>query len=73
MDTLKFLDGLPHELEEDVRKMFLGYLYNFALTKGELTRANVEPFVIELMDTTPVYEKPMRYNRTLTGCINEEV
>ena len=53
--------------------MLSHYVSNFALTKSELTRANVEPFTIELSDTTPCFERPMRYNRTLTNCINEEV
>ena len=53
--------------------MFATQVENFALTKGELTRANVEPFRIELSDFASVFERPMRYNKTLTNCINEEV
>ena len=37
-----------------------------AISKEELTPANVEPFKIELTDTTPSYEKALRYNPTLT-------
>ena len=41
-----------------------------AIDKKELTPANVEPFVIELLDTTPVFEKPMRYNKKLSSFID---
>ena len=40
------------------------------ISKDELTPANVEPFQIALSDPTPYYEKPMRYNRTLTQFAN---
>ena len=43
---------------------------NMAIDKKELTPANVEPFVIELLDTTPVFEKPMRYNKKLSSFID---
>ena len=46
--------------------MLSKYLDNFALTKGELMEANVEPFKIELIDDTPCFERPMRYNKILT-------
>ena len=41
-----------------------------AMSKDELTPANVEPFQIDLSDPTPYHEKPMRYNRTLTQFVN---
>ena len=53
--------------------MVAKYVHNFALTKEELTEARVEPFKIELNDNRPYFEKPMRYNKTLTSCINKEV
>ena len=37
-----------------------------AISKEELTLAHVEPFKIELIDTTPSYEKALKYNPTLT-------
>ena len=60
---------LKHRFYNTVSK----YINNFALTKEELTEAQVEPFKIELNDHTPCFEKPMRYNKTLTNCINKEV
>ena len=53
--------------------MVAKYVHNFALTKEELTKARVEPFKIELNGNRPYFEKPMRYNKTLTSCINKEV
>lgn len=44
-----------------------------AINKDELTPANVEPFKIELIDTTPSYERPLRYNPTLTAFVTREV
>ena len=44
-----------------------------AISKDELNQANVEPFKIELQDTTPCYERALRYNPTLSRFVNEEV
>ena len=44
-----------------------------AISKDELTKANVEPFRIDLLDTTPSFERPLRYNPTLTKFIDKEV
>ena len=45
---------------------------NFALTKGELTKANVKPFKVKLLDVNLNFEQPIRYNRVLTKTINDE-
>ena len=44
-----------------------------AISKDELTPANVAPFNIVLTDLEPSSEKAMRYNRKLTEFINTEV
>ena len=44
-----------------------------AISKDELTLTNVEPFKIELTDSTPSFEKPLRYNPTLTKFVTQEV
>ena len=44
-----------------------------AISKDELTPANVAPFHIVLTDLEPSSEKAMRYNRKLTEFINTEV
>ena len=44
-----------------------------ALSKEELTPANVEPFKIELVNTAPSFEIPIRYNQRLTESVNKEV
>ena len=44
-----------------------------AISKDALTEANVEPFLIDLLDTTPSFERPLRYNPTLTKFIDKEV
>ena len=48
----------------------LGHL---AISKEELTPAQVEPFKIELSNFEPSYEKPIRYNRKLMEFIDKEV
>ena len=63
---------MPPNFKSRALFMFSKYLMNFALTKGELTRANVEPFKVELSDVNPCFERPMRYNRVLTKTINDE-
>ena len=44
-----------------------------AISKDELTEANVEPFRIDLLYTTPSFERPLRYNPNLTKFIDKEV
>ena len=43
------------------------------ISKDEMTKANVEPFQIDLLNTTPSFERPLRYNPTLTKFIDKEV
>ena len=46
------------------------YLSVLAISKDELTEANVEPFWIDLVNQEPWVEKPLRYNRELTRFID---
>ena len=57
----KFLHNIAKQIE------------GLAISKEELTPANVEPFRMELNNYKPCFEKPMRYNRKLTNFIDEEV
>ena len=59
--TEKFLGDMSHRLD------------HLAISKEELTPANVEPFRIDLVDTKPYAEKPMRYSPTLTQFIDKEI
>ena len=38
-----------------------------------MTPTKVDPFIIELLDTTLVFEKSMRYNKKLSNFIEEEI
>ena len=44
-----------------------------AISKDELTPANVEPFKIELNNNEPSFEKPMRYNKRMSDYIDKEI
>ena len=48
------------------RQYFLDNLDLFAIEKGELTMAEVEPFKIELEDPRPYADKFLRYKPSLT-------
>ena len=58
---------------EKLYSMLARHLAILAISKDELFEARVEPFHIELIDTKPNFEKPMRYNRQLSKFINQEV
>ena len=53
--------------------MLVDNLDLFAIDKKELTKADVEPFEINLNDTTPYAEKYLRYNRRMSKFIDDEV
>lgn len=72
MGTIK-TDLLDGRQEEKLRRMLAKHLRILAISKDELSEARVEPFRIELTDTKPSFEKPMRYNRQLSEFINTEV
>ena len=46
---------------------------NLAISKDELTPANVEPFKMELNNFEPCFEKPIRYNKKLEEFIDKEI
>ena len=54
------------ETLDRLRGLLANNLEVLAISKEELTPANVEPFRIELTDTTPSYKKALRYKPTLT-------
>ena len=58
---------------EKLRGLLSKELGILAISKEELTQANVEPFKIELIDPSPSFERALRYNPTLTHCITGEV
>ena len=66
-------DLLDGKVKEDLYSMLAYKLDVLAISKEELTVADVEPFQIELLSEEPSFEKPMRYNRKLTDFINKEV
>ena len=61
----------------DIKQNFLcmmsSRLDHLAISKDELTPAKVEPFKIELTNTEPSYEKPLRYNKKLMEFIDKEI
>ena len=58
---------------EKLRGLLSKELGILAISKEELTQANVEPFKIELIDPSPSFERALRYNPTLTHFITREV
>ena len=75
---LKKMDAIKTDLQEGttlekLRVLLASWLSILAISKDELTQANVEPFRIELQDPTPSFEKALRYNPTLTKFIVEEI
>ena len=56
-----------------LRELLAIKLRILAISKDELTEADVEPFKINLLDTNPSFERPLRYNPTLTSFIDSEV
>ena len=44
-----------------------------AISKDELTPAEVEPFRIELTNMEPSHEKPQRYSKVLMEFIDKEI
>lgn len=59
--------------EMEMKQLLRRYHTLMAIEKGELTVANVEPFRIDLLDKTPVAQKPMRYNPEMRKFIDQEV
>ena len=72
MDAISTGLGDGRALEE-LRTTLSPLLDILALSKDELTKARVEPFRIDLINTQPSFEKPLRYNPTLTKFIDEEI
>lgn len=76
--SLSKMDAIMSDLQEGsilsrLRGLLSKNLEILAISKEELTPAAVEPFHIELNDSTPCYERPLRYNPTLTKFVNDEV
>ena len=65
--ALRKMDAITSDLQEgEVMRRLRGLLAQnleiLAISKEELTPAAVEPFRIELTDTTLCFERPLRYN-----------
>ena len=72
MDAIK-TDIKGGDTLEKLRVLLAERLNILAISKDELTQADVEPFRIDLQDTTPSFEKALRYNPTLTKFVVDEV
>ena len=65
METIK-TDLEEGRLLDSLRAILANRLEVLAISKDELTPARVEPFKINLINPEPSFEKPLRYNPTLT-------
>ena len=72
MDAIK-TDIKGGDTLEKLRVLLAKRLNILAISKDELTQADVEPFRIDLQDTTPSFVKALRYNPTLTKFVVDEV